>query len=364
MASGMPSSRRQISSTTARSRRRAGSALFRCRRARSTKRSTHSSVRRAAATRRRCARPATPSRSRLVASTAVAGHAGQHRRRPARGRRQDVLAVVEEHERAAVAEVVDDGLDGILRRPGSTPSVSATAPAMGSPGGDGCQVDHPHAVAPLRRHVERELDGEPRLAHPAGPEQRDQPAGLAPARRARRPRRPARRTCRRGGDRLWPSAGTARNAWEPLARVSPTAVTWWSSAGAVEVAQPVGAEPLDPRSRRRRRRRATARPTRSPGPRCRRRRHGPPGGARGRCSRRPVGIGDAGVQAHPHPDDAVVRPRLGAEPSPARRPPPRRRRRAEPKATSRASPSDLNSTPRWSAQADRTSSWWRSSRAS
>ena len=169
----------------------------------------------------------TPSRSRLVASTPAVGQPASTAGQLA-GAVEDVLAVVEDHQRAPGAEVVDDGLDGILVARIDAERVGDGA-GDGLAGGDGRQIDHPHAVAPLRRPSERELRGSLVLPIPPGPTSvTSRPACDHSASSASLVDAPDERVV--GRDRLWPSAGTARSAGNRSPGASP-AVTWCSTAG-------------------------------------------------------------------------------------------------------------------------------------
>ena len=114
-----------------------------------------------------------------------------------------------------------------------------------------------------------------------------------------------------GRSRLWPSAATARRDGN-AASIASVAVTWNSSAGTVEVTQPVGAQPHGPNPWH-----LTGRPYR-----VERREHlaavaGADDASRLMQRERDVvavsWMGDAGVQAHANADDCVDRPRHGAQ---------------------------------------------------
>ena len=115
-----------------------------------------------------------------------------------------------------------------------------------------------------------------------------------------------------GRDRLWPSAGTARSGGNGSPRCVDRS-DLVQLGGYVEVAQAVGADPLD----------AQSLDLAGGHDRLGRRDHlTPVAGAHDSCRLMEregdvvtvPGEGDAGVQAHAHADDAVVRPGLRAEP--------------------------------------------------
>ena len=92
--------------------------------------------------------------------------------------RKDVLAIVEHQEGAAGPQVLDDGVDRIFVAGGNTEHVGDRG-ADGVAGGQGGQIDHPHAVVP--RRARRRARTRPRVGsspYPRG--RRASPVGRAP----------------------------------------------------------------------------------------------------------------------------------------------------------------------------------------
>ena len=175
IASGMPSSRRQISTTAiavAGSRVNPGSTAA----ARSTKSRTAAvsvTVARSSPTfgspsdRTGITRsPSTARPSRLVASTRAKGSSG-HGLRQATGRAHDMLAVVEEEENVPAPKEFDDALSE--RQPGAGDDTEGRRDDLlhrlvVDRGG---QLAAPHAVRVGREEVRRHVDREPGLPHAA-----------------------------------------------------------------------------------------------------------------------------------------------------------------------------------------------------
>ena len=119
--------------------------------------------------------PVTLTGSRLVANTVTPGRSRQSSPSNVGARVEEVLAVVQHHQQVTPA---NESQQSIHRR---TAGLVGQAQSAGDGhrhhlcGRDRRQIDVPDAVAEFARHLGGHLQGQPCLAHPAGPDQGDQP---------------------------------------------------------------------------------------------------------------------------------------------------------------------------------------------
>ena len=124
---------------------------------------------------------ARPSGVLLVASITVPGQSVQQRGRELCARREQVLTIVEDEQRAPVPEVVDDAIDRRLLWPLRYLETAGDELGQGGPVGDRREVAEAesvgeHVAGVVQRRLGGGLEGQPRLADTARPEQRGEPA--------------------------------------------------------------------------------------------------------------------------------------------------------------------------------------------